>query len=52
MLGDFSIHFDCFHDPLTANTLDILNMYSLQQAVVQSTHKQDHVLDWLIIKPD
>ena len=50
--GDFNIHYDHPHDPLTANTLDILNMYNLQQTVVQSTHRQGHVLDWVIVKPD
>ena len=35
-----SIHYDCPHDPLTTHTTDILNMYSLQQTVVQSTHRQ------------
>ena len=52
ILGDFNIHYDRPHGPLTANTLDILNMYNLQQTVVQSTHRQGHVLDWVIVKPD
>ncbi|WP_419592607.1 hypothetical protein, partial [Thiolapillus sp.] len=27
-------------------------MYNLQQTVVQSTHRQGHVLDWVIVRPD
>ena len=34
ILGDFNIPFDHPHDPITANTLDILNMQNLQQTVV------------------
>ena len=52
ILGDFNIHYDRPHDPVTANTLDILNMYNLQQTVVQSAHRQGHVLDWVIVRPD
>ena len=40
ILGDLNIHYDHPHDPLTANTLDILNIYKLRQTVVQSTHRQ------------
>ena len=52
ILDDFNIHYDHPHDPLTANAPDILNMYNLQQTVVQSTHRQGHVLDWVIVRPD
>ena len=52
ILSDFNIHYDHPHDPLTANTPDILNMYNLQQTVDQSTHRQGHVLDWVIVRPD
>ena len=27
-------------------------MYNLQQTVDQSTHRQGHVLDWVIVRPD
>ena len=27
-------------------------MYILQQTVVQSTHRQGHVLNWVIVRPD
>ena len=27
-------------------------MYNLQQTVVQSTHRQGHVLEWVIVRPD
>ena len=52
ILGDFTIHYDRPHDHLTTNTLDILNTHNLQQTVVQSTHRQGHVLDWVIVRPD
>ena len=31
--------------------MDIQNVYNLQQTVVQSTHRQGHELDWVIIRP-
>ena len=34
ILGDFNVHYDRPNDHLTANILDILNMYNLQQTVV------------------
>ena len=52
ILGDFNIHYNHPHDPLTAHTQDILNMYNLQQTVVQSTHRQGHMFDWVIIRPN
>ena len=52
ILGDFNIHFDCPHTPLTAKTVDILNAYSLQQVVTEPTHKGGHILDWVIVRPD
>ena len=52
MLDDFNIHCDHPHDHLVANTLDILNMYNLQQTIIQFAHRQDHVLDWVIVRPD
>ena len=52
ILSDFNIHYDHPHDPLTANTLDILNMHNLQQTIIQPTPRQGHVLDWVIARPD
>ena len=46
-LGDINIHYDHPLDPL-----DILNMYNLKQTVVQSTHRQGHVSEWVTVRPD
>ena len=52
ILGDMNIHYDCSDHPLTAKTLDMLNMYNFKQVVTQSTHRCGHILDCVIIRPN
>ena len=32
--------------------LDLLRMFSLHQTVKQPTHRQGHIIDWVIERPD
>ena len=50
--GDMNIHYDCPDHPLTAKTLDMLNMYNFKQVVTQCTHRRGHILDCVIIRPN
>ena len=52
VLGDFNIHFDLPHNPTTTKLLDLLRMLSLHQTVKQSTHRQGHIIVWVIERPD
>nr|KAG5691975.1 hypothetical protein BaRGS_011366 [Batillaria attramentaria] len=48
ILGDFNFHHDLPTNPNTARLLDILNMFSLSQAVKEPTHNRGHTLDWVL----
>ena len=50
--GDLSVHFDLPHNPTTTKLLDLLRMFSLHQTVQQPTHRQGHIIDWVIERPD
>ena len=52
ILGDINIHYDCPNSPLTAKTLDILQMYNLKQMVTEPTHRRGHTIDWVLVRPD
>ena len=52
-LGD--IHF-CYddrpYDPYVSKILDLLHVYNLEQSVSVPAHKQCHILDWIVYRPD
>ena len=52
VLGDFNVHFDLPHNPTTTKLLDLLRMFNLHQTVKQSTHRQGHIIDWVIERLD
>ena len=52
MLSDFNFHYDRPDDPYVSKILDLLHVYNLEQLVHVPTHKQGHVLDWIVYQPD
>ena len=52
VLADFNVHFDLSHNPATTKLLDLLRMFNLRQPVQQPTHRQGHIIDWVIERPD
>ena len=52
VLGDFNVHLDLPHNPTMTKLLDLLRMFSLHQTVQQPTHRQGHIIDWVIERPD
>ena len=51
VLGDLNVHFDLLHNPTTTKLLDFLRMFNLYQTVKQPTHRQGHIIDWVIERP-
>ena len=52
ILGDFNFHYDRPDDPYVSKILDLLHVYNLEQSVHVPTHKQGHILDWIVYRPD
>ena len=52
ILGDFNFHYDRPDDPNVSKILDLLHVYNLEQSVHVPTHKQGHILDWIVYRPD
>ena len=52
VLADFNVHFDLPPNPATTKLLDLLRMFNLRQSVQQPTHRQGHIIDWVIERPD
>ena len=52
MLGDFNFHYDHPDDPYVSKNLDLLHVYDLEQSVYVLTHKQGHILDWIVYQSD
>ena len=48
ILGDFNFHYDRPDDPYVSKILDLLHVYNLEQSVHVPTHKQSHILDWVV----
>ena len=52
IVGDMNIHFDNPLQSLTKQTLSTLSLYSLVQVINKPTHRCDHIIDWVIVRPD
>ena len=52
LLGDINVHFDDCNHPSTSKMLDMLNVFQFIQSVSQPTHKKNHILDWVMHRPD
>ena len=52
VLGDPNAHFYLLHNHITTKPLDLLRMFNLRQSVQQPTHRQGHIIDWVIERPD
>ena len=52
LVGDMNIHFDKPLQSLTKQTLTNLSLYSLVQVIIKPTHKCDHIIDWVVVRPD
>ena len=50
--GDFNIHWDNVNSAETKDISDLLSSYNLQQHVSESTHRDGHILDWVISRQD
>ena len=50
--GDFNIHFDSPSNSITLETLEILSTFNGVQAVKESTHIHEHILDWVLYRED
>ena len=40
------------NDPYVSKIIDLLHVYNLEQSVHFPTHKQGHILDWIVYQPD
>ena len=52
LVGDMNIHFDNPLQSLTKHTLTTLSLNNLAQVINKPTHKCDHIIDWVIVRPD
>lgn len=52
IVGDFNFHYDCPTYTYTAQLIELLHSFSLQQLVTFPTHRCDHILDWIIVRKD
>ena len=52
LVGDMNIHFDNPLQSLTKQTLTTLSPYNLVQVINKSTQRCDHIIDWVIVRPD
>jgi exonuclease III len=51
ILGDFNVNWDNKNSQETKELESLLNSYNLEQHVHESTHKDGHVIDWVISRP-
>lgn len=52
IFGDVNFHFDYPCEPSTAKVIDILDVLSFSQSVVQPTHDQGHIIDWVMYRSE
>ena len=52
LVGDMNIHFDNPLQSLTKQTLPTLSLYNLVHVINKPTHRCDHIIDWVIVRPD
>ena len=52
ILGDFNFHCDHHTDQHVSKILDLFKMFNLAQSVNLPTHTHEHILDWIIYRPD
>ena len=52
IFGDFNIHFDCPSNSITSKTRENLSTFNVVRAVKESTHKREHILDWVLYRED
>ena len=52
LVGDMNNHFDNPLQSLTKQTLSTLSPYSLVQVINKRTHRCDHIIDWVVVRPD
>ena len=48
IVGDFNVHWDKQDPPETKEIQSLLASYNLQQYVMDATHKEGHILDWVV----
>ncbi|KAL8574863.1 hypothetical protein ACOMHN_044885 [Nucella lapillus] len=51
-LGDFNISWDRPAHPNTVKAVDLLDMFSLSQAVNFPTHRDGHTIDWCVFREE
>ena len=51
ILGDMNIHFDNQSHPVTMQALEMLDIFSFDQFVKDTTHQKGHILDWVLARP-
>ena len=52
LVGDMNIHFDNPLQSLTKQTLTTLSLYNLVQVINKPTHRCDHIIDRVDVRPD
>ena len=52
LVGDMNIHFDNPLQSPTKQTLTTLSHYIRVQVINKPTHRCDHIIDWVIVRPD
>ena len=52
LVGDMNIYFIYPLQSLTKQTLTTLNLYDIVQVINKPTHKCDHVIDCVVVRPD
>ena len=52
LVGDMNIHFDNPLQSLTKQTLTTLSLYNPFQVINKPTHRCDHIIDWVFVRPD
>ena len=52
LVGDMNIHFDNPLQSLSKHTSTTLNLHCPVQVINKPTHKCDHMIDWVIVRPD
>ena len=48
----YEYHFDNPLQSLTKLTLTTLSLNNLVQVISKTTHRSDHIIDWVIVRPD
>ena len=52
LVGDMNIHFDNQLQSLTKQALTTLSLHSHVQVINKPTHRCDHIIDWVVVRPD